>query len=225
MIEQCIARGVQFMDGTMWYHSTKEIEKAKKALVGNVQKVIAAFTFMFPNEEWLHGGDVRTNKALESMGCFGDQGWYPISAILWAFDYERPVKVMMTSTQLNTLDTIVASTGAIWFAEGCVAFFDCGCTSPHRAQFEIVGDAGAIRVEDLVGGQGRSGNFSAYEVPFVGSSYYTACDKTGKDTLVPVEPCDHAEVGRRVLKVRADWCEQRLAETHAGLPRSHVCVV
>ena len=27
------------------------------------------------------------------MGCLGDQGWYPLSAILWAYDWELPEKV------------------------------------------------------------------------------------------------------------------------------------
>ena len=37
---------------------------------------------------------------------------------------------------------------------------------------ESQGEKGTVRVDDLVGGQQRTGNFAAYEVPFVGSSEY-----------------------------------------------------
>ena len=44
-----------------------------------------------------------------------------------------------------------------------------------------------------MGGQGRSGDFGAYEAPFVGSSRYAVGDYLGKDTTVEVAPCDHAQ--------------------------------
>jgi len=118
-------------------------------------------------------------------------GWYPLSAILWAYDWELPERVIATSTTLNTVDTIVACSGVLYFSGGRIGFFDCGCTRAHRSQYEIVGDAGSIRVDDLVGGQGRTGNFAAYETPFVGSSSYTQGDVMGKDEVVQAEPCDH----------------------------------
>merc|ERR1719215_556720 len=127
------------------------------------------------------------------MGCLGDQGWYPISAVLFAYDFELPEKVMATHTTLNKVDTIIACAGVMWFKGGRVGFFDCGCTMAHRSQFEIVGETGVIKVNDLVGGQGRSGNFAAYEQPFVGSDQYVVGDVMGKDEVVTAEPCDHAK--------------------------------
>ena len=47
------------------------------------------------------------------MGCLGDQGWYPLSAILWAFGWELPERVVTTSTTLNKIDTIVACSGVV----------------------------------------------------------------------------------------------------------------
>merc|ERR1712094_166618 len=126
------------------------------------------------------------------MGCLGDQGWYPLSAILWAYNWELPERVMATSTTFNTVDTIVACSGALFFSGGRMGFFDSGATRAHRSQYEIVGDAGTIWVDDLVGGQGRSGNFDAYFVPFVGSSSYFRkilenaaifIDKVGRQTV------------------------------------------
>ena len=68
------------------------------------------------------------------MGCFGDQGWYPISAILFAYDFELPEKVMMTHKRLNKVDTIVSCSGTLWFSNGRMASFDAGCELPHRSQ-------------------------------------------------------------------------------------------
>jgi len=126
------------------------------------------------------------------MGCFGDQGWYLISAILFGFGFELPTKVMMTYTKKNKIDTITSCAGTLWFSDGRMASFDAGCEAPHRSQFEIVGEKGVIKVEDLVGGQGRTGDFSAYEGPFTGSTQYTYGDVMGKDEIIYCEPNDHA---------------------------------
>merc|ERR1712146_448923 len=80
------------------------------------------------------------------------------------------------------------------FPNGGRALIDCSCEIPHRSQFEVVCDNGVIKVDDLVGGQGRSGNFAAYEGPFVGSKQYVMGDQLGKDTTMSdFEPCDHAK--------------------------------
>jgi predicted dehydrogenase len=100
---------------------------------------------------------------------------------------------MATSTTLNKVDTVVACSAVLFFKGGRVANFDCGCISAHRSQFEIVCENGSIRVDDLVGGQGRTGDFSAYFVPFVGSGKYVRGDVMGKDTIVDVEECDHVD--------------------------------
>ena len=50
-----------------------------------------------------------------------------------------------------------------------------------------------LKVEDLVGGQKRSGNFAAYESPFIGSSSFVLGDALGKDVVVATEPCDHEQ--------------------------------
>jgi len=99
---------------------------------------------------------------------------------------------MMTYTKKNKIDTITSCAGTLWFSDGRMASFDAGCEAPHRSQFEIVGEKGVIKVEDLVGGQGRTGDFSAYEGPFTGSTQYTYGDVMGKDEIIYCEPNDHA---------------------------------
>jgi predicted dehydrogenase len=225
LTQACAAAGVQWMDGTMWYHSHRTLaieEKLRRGDLGKIDHVSAAFTFKAPDEAWLNGGNGRTDKTREPMGCLGDQGWYPLSAILWAYDWELPERVMATSTTLNTVDTVVACSGTLFFSGGRIGTFDCGCTRAHRSQVEIVGETGTIRVDDLVGGQGRSGDFAAYETPFVGSSSYVQGDVMGKDEVVQVEPCDHvnaltAAFARCVSAVKAggepdaDWPRRSLA--------------
>lgn len=197
LIKACKSKGLQWMDGTMWYHSirTKEIEqKLRKKVLGEVQRVSASFTFKAPDEAWLQGGNGRTDKSREPMGCLGDQGWYPLSAILWAFGWIQPEKVMCSHVTFNKVDTIVACSGTLWFPGNRSAVFDCGCTAPHRSQYEIICETGTIRCDDLVGGQKRSGNFGAYETPFVGSSEYVQGDVMGKDQVITVDPCDHVNL-------------------------------
>ncbi|CAJ1397647.1 unnamed protein product [Effrenium voratum] len=197
LINACASKGLQWMDGTMWYHSTRTKqmeEKLRSKALGEVLRVTAAFTFKAPDEAWLQGGNGRTDKSREPMGCLGDQGWYPLSAILWAFGWILPEKVMCTHVTFNKVDTIVACAGTLWFPGNRSAVFDCGCTSPHRSQFEVVCENGLLRVDDLVGGQKRSGNFGAYETPFVGSTEYVQGDAMGKDEVISVEGCDHVNM-------------------------------
>jgi len=187
---------VQWMDGTMWYHShrAREIEaKIKNGDIGEVRRVTASFTWPAPNEEWLHGGNGRTDKTREPFGMLGDSGWYPISATLLGFGWELPEKVMATHTKYNKVDTIIECSATLWFSGGRSAVIDTAATCCHRSQFEIVGEKGLIRVDDLVGGQGRSGNFAAYEKPFVGSGSYVLGDAGGKDKRVKVKACDHVD--------------------------------
>jgi len=190
-------KNLQWLDGTMWYHSDRTLDIARKIedkSIGEVKHVIASFCFKAPTDEWLNGGNGRTNLDQEPMGCLGDSGWYPISAILFAYGFkEVPIKVVANSWKLNTVNALIEIRGFMWFSNGRTAAFDAGFETSHRSQFEICGSEGSIVVKDLVGGQGRTGNFTAYEQPFVGSSSYTLGDVMGKDVEVPVKPCDHVD--------------------------------
>lgn len=197
LIRACEDKRVQWMDGTMWYHSyrTKAIEeKLKEKAIGKIQRVIASFSFLAPDEAWLNGGNGRTDKSREPFGVLGDMGWYPTTAVLMAFGWELPEKVVATHTTMNTVDTVVECCATMWFSGGRSAVIDCGATMAHRSQYEIVGEKGVIRVDDLVGGQGRSGNFQAYSVPFVGSDSYVLGDVAGKDKRVKTRRCDHVDM-------------------------------
>ena len=189
-------KGVQFMDGTMWYHShrTKAMEERLKTM-GKVHRVSASFSWGngLVDQAWIDGGNGRTDPTREPFGFLGDSGHYPISAVLWAFGWTLPVKVQALHTKRNKIGAIITCEAFLWFSNGGRAIIDCSCENPHRSQFEIVCDKGVLKINDLVGGQGRSGNFGAYTGPFVGSSSFIVGDEMGKDTVVEVEPCDHVQ--------------------------------
>lgn len=194
IIDLAASSGKQWMDGTMWYHSkrTKAMEKAKQEL-GNVRRVSASFTWGngLVDQAWIDGGNGRTDPKREPFGFLGDSGHYPISAVAWAFNWELPVKVQALHVKKNKIGAVITCEAFLWFKNGGRAIIDCSCECPHRSQFEVVCDKGVIKIDDLVGGQGRSGDFAAYFGPFVGSDRYVVGDEHGKDTIVHVEACDH----------------------------------
>jgi len=191
---------LQWIDGTMWYHSnrTKEIENTlfKNNAVGKVKRVSASFTWGgggLVDKKWVEGGNGRTDPKREFMGMLGDSGHYPISVVAWAFGWVLPVKIQATHTTFNSVGAIIECDAVLKFADGGRAVIDTSCLLAHRSQFEVVGEKGVLKVDDLVGGQGRSGNFGAYEGPFVGSSSFVMGDYLGKDEVIQVEPCDHVQ--------------------------------
>lgn len=127
------------------------------------------------------------------MGMLGDSGHYPISVVAWAFGWALPTKVQATHMRFNSIGAITECEASLLFADGGRAVIDTSCLLPHRSQFEVVGEKGVLKVDDLVGGQGRSGNFGAYEAPFLGSSSYVIGDHLGKDLTVNMASCDHVQ--------------------------------
>jgi len=195
LIDSCQAAGLQWMDGTMWYHSNRTLAmEAKLKEMGKVKRVSGAFSWgcgMGLPQAWIDGGNGRTDKTKEQHGMLGDSGHYPVSAILWAYNWQLPTKVQALHHKKNKVDTVIECDAFMWFPDGAVAIMDTSCERPHRSQFEVVCENGVIKVDDLVGGQGRSGVFGAYENPYTGSGSYVLGDGMGKDEVVQVDPCDH----------------------------------
>ena len=52
---------------------------------------------------------------------------------MWAYEYELPIKVMMTYTKLNSVDTIIGCGGTLWFKNNRMATFDAGVEVCHRS--------------------------------------------------------------------------------------------
>lgn len=74
------------MDCTMFTHSPRQLEilnKIKNNEIGQVQKVISAFTLL-SGDDFL-SGNIRTNVELEPLGALGDMIWYSSMAALFSF--------------------------------------------------------------------------------------------------------------------------------------------
>lgn len=221
-------RNLQWIDGTMWYHSnrTKAMEEKlfQCKVLGEIKRVSASFTWGgggLVDQDWVEGGNGRTDPKRELMGMLGDSGHYPISVVAWAFGWKLPSKVHATHTIFNSIGAIIECEATLLFADGGRAVIDTSCLMPHRSQFEVVGEKGVLKVDDLVGGQGRSGNFAAYEGPFVGSSTFVLGDYLGKDVTINVDPCDHVqslvkefsscvETAKSGDSAAQDWCKRSL---------------
>src|SRR5262249_34346399 len=73
-------------------------------------------------------------------------GCYPVFGIRWAFG-EEPVRVLASARYEFGVN--VEMSGALTFADGRAATFDCGFTTPLRQWMEITGDEGVIFVYDM----------------------------------------------------------------------------
>jgi predicted dehydrogenase len=106
---------------------------------------------------------------MEPMGVLGDLGWYPISAILFAFDYEIPIEVKWSHNTVNPNGFLLSGSGFLSFSGDRYGTFEFSAMLPARAAFEIVGSEGVIAVNDFVGGNGVSGDLRCYFNKYVGS--------------------------------------------------------
>jgi len=147
MLQICKENNVQFMDGVMWVHADRT-KKVKEYLekVGGVTGVNTRFTWVMSD-----GGNIRANKELEPLGALGDLGWYCVRAILFAYNFELPEKLVGVAHYLDPQNSGSQSfTGTMWFSGGRYAVFDCSFGITTRQSVEISGPKGSILVDDFV---------------------------------------------------------------------------
>lgn len=145
LIDFCRAKGVRLMDGFMWPHHPRTA-KMRQFLdvggVGEVRRVSGAFTFaMRP----LDPANIRLQPRCAG-GSLLDVGCYPVYGIRWAFGAE-PVKVSAAARYEHGVD--VELQGSLVLADGRMASFDCGFTTPFRRWLEVVGTEAVLWVPDL----------------------------------------------------------------------------
>jgi D-xylose 1-dehydrogenase (NADP+, D-xylono-1,5-lactone-forming) len=145
LVAYCRAADVRLMDGFMWPHHprTHRIRRMiDDGVVGEVRRVSGAFTFKM---EPLAADNIRLRPDLGG-GSLLDVGCYPVFGIRWAFGAE-PVRAFARARTLHGVD--VEMTGQLAFADGRLASFDCGFTTPLRGWLEIAGTDGVIRVPEM----------------------------------------------------------------------------
>jgi predicted dehydrogenase len=107
------------MDGTMWLHSTRTKEIHHKLLKGDIGKVNSVHScFTIKNYD-----PAKKYPEMEPMGVLGDLGWYPISAILFAFDYELPIEVKWSHNTVNPNDFLLSGSGFLRFTGDMFVYF------------------------------------------------------------------------------------------------------
>jgi predicted dehydrogenase len=141
----CRAQGVQLMEGFMWPHHPRTARLRQfldSGGIGEVRRVAGAFTFRM---QPLDPTNIRLQASLGG-GSLLDVGCYPVFAIRWVFG-AQPVRAYATAVYQHGVD--VELSGLLWLADGRLATFDCGFTSPYRSWLEITGSEGVVWVPDL----------------------------------------------------------------------------
>ncbi|KMT03272.1 hypothetical protein BVRB_8g198140 [Beta vulgaris subsp. vulgaris] len=154
ILEACEVNGVQFMDGTMWYHhprtaKMKEI-MSDSAKFGHICLINCTSSFR-ADPEFLDN-NIRVNPECDALGALGDLGWYCIGLILWAVNYELPTFVTaLPEVTLNSKGIILACTASFhWEQEPKTnATFYCSFLSHVSMDLSVYGSIGSVHLHDL----------------------------------------------------------------------------
>lgn len=144
LIAYCKTRGIALMDGFMWPHHPRTAllrQFLDQGSIGAVRHVTGTFTFPLD----LGPANIRLSAEMGG-GSLLDVGCYPVFGIRWAMRAE-PVRVWASARMEQGVD--LSLLGALWFADGRTASFDCGFTHPLRQWLEIVGTTGTVTVPEM----------------------------------------------------------------------------
>jgi predicted dehydrogenase len=106
--------------------------------LGTVKSYRGAFTFLLTRQ-----GDVRLDPAMGG-GSLWDVGCYPVSYANLLAGAAPAEVVGWQRTSDRGIDMEFAA--MMRYADGSVAQFDCGFAGPFRAEMEVVGTAGVLRI-------------------------------------------------------------------------------
>ncbi|XVE60853.1 hypothetical protein DITRI_Ditri05aG0160200 [Diplodiscus trichospermus] len=175
ILKACEENGVQIMDGTMWIHHprTHQMEKFlnDKEQFGQLKTVHSCFSFFGPPD--FLKNNIRVKPDLDALGALGDAGWYPISSILWAVNYELPkTATALRGAVLNEAGVILDCEASLHWEDGKTATFHCSFISNLTMNITAKGSYGTLHLTDFVI------PFRQYEAS------YTTSTKAGLDELV-----------------------------------------
>ncbi|KAK3028235.1 hypothetical protein RJ639_037569 [Escallonia herrerae] len=154
ILEACESNGVQFMDGSMWYHHPRTA-KMKELLsdtkrFGQIKSIHSSSSYS-GNSEFLDN-NVRVKPDLDALGALGDAGWYCIGAIMWAMNYQPPSTVTaLPSISRNSSGVILSCIASLhWEKEAVVATFFCSFLAHESMDLAISGSNGSLHLEDFI---------------------------------------------------------------------------
>nr|XP_043632373.1 uncharacterized oxidoreductase At4g09670-like [Erigeron canadensis] len=154
ILDACESNGVQFMDGSMWYHHPRTARMKELLsdpnIFGQVKSIYSSSSFLPPPE--FFENNIRTKADLDSFGALGDAGWYCIGVILWSMNYKLPTFVKALPATIRNSNGVIMSTTATlyWEQEGVTATFYCSFLSHETMEVSVLGSKGSFHVEDLI---------------------------------------------------------------------------
>ena len=167
MLSACRKNRVQFMDGVMFMHN-RRLDQIRGVLndgasVGPLKRIASHFSF--PGTEDFFRTDIRTDCALEPLGCLGDLGWYCIRFALWAMNWRMPGRVegrILSRAGEKSSGVPLEFSGELLFDGGVSSGFYCSFVTAYRQWADISGTKGHLRVPDFVAPV--TGSETAFEV-------------------------------------------------------------
>ena len=157
MLDACRSHRVQFMDGVMFMHNAR-LERIRatlddKGAFGDVRRITSHFSFLSP--EGFREKNIRSNAALEPLGCLGDLGWYCIRFALWAMNWRMPREVSARILREACCDQsshpvpFTFSAEMLFDADVSCGFY-CSFVSAYSNWVVMTGTNGHLRVPDFV---------------------------------------------------------------------------
>jgi predicted dehydrogenase len=157
MIEAARRNRVQFMDGVMFMHNPR-LDRVRRALedetaFGKMRRITSHFSF-FSTEDFRQT-NVRSNNALEPLGCLGDLGWYCIRIALWTMNWQLPREVsgrIISQTCSDRSEGAVPFdfSGELFFDDDISSGFYCSFLAAYSNWVAVTGTKGHLRVPDFV---------------------------------------------------------------------------
>jgi predicted dehydrogenase len=157
MIEAARRNRVQFMDGVMFMHNLR-LDRVRRALedeanFGKIRRMTSHFSFC-SNEDFRQV-NIRSNSALEPLGCLGDLGWYCIRFALWTMNWQLPREVSArllsaTGSDRSQCPVPFDFSAEMLFDGGVSAGFYCSFLTAYSNWVAVTGTKGHLRVPDFV---------------------------------------------------------------------------
>jgi predicted dehydrogenase len=192
MLEACRKAGVQFMDGTMFQHSSR-LEAVRRVLddaerFGELRRVSSAFSFLA--DDGFARENIRGDAGLEPMGCLGDLGWYNTRISLWALGWKRPVRVSARCHRWmrrgGGAPVPAEVTVELEFEGGVTAGFYCSFAAADQQWVQFSGTRGGLRLDDFVlPFDGRTLEFETRQSEFVAKGCDFRMRSAARSEVIP----------------------------------------
>lgn len=157
MIEAARRNRVQFIDGVMFMHNPR-LERVQRALndetaFGKIRRITSHFSFC--SAEDFRQANIRSDSALEPLGCLGDLGWYCIRIALWAMNWQLPREVtgrLLSETCSDRSQRAVPFdfSAELLFNDGVSSGFYCSFLTAYSNWVAMTGTKGHLRMPDFV---------------------------------------------------------------------------